>query len=629
MVAGQDFFRDTWIRYMGYANEVGEAFRGVVPAHVVRKSYYVAFGYVVADTAHKSLKVLKNDRKLSKSVAVAGDALIWQTLASVLIPGLAINRICAYTGYYLKRNPKIPIPAKFHRVVVVAIGFRILKRILTGLLRCPSDHLSVCRDLFLRILWSWSLLSMNTRDPRGVTNALPASWVSVVYLMEGEWVDGGRVSHWNSHSLDEVQQWEREIGEQRSGGHGTFSGHILTVANGERGGEEGRVGERNTCAVHHSQPNQSGKVSCGVLYYVFQPENFQIAPTDMRNKRTEYCKETGEMLRRRRATLIFRERKASRQSFTETEAEYSAIAESISSFDVKRRPRIFLKLKKQPKVAPCGIRGGGSMAKSVAFEPEDCARERRAAQAPAPRQAACPARDELEYCTALGLCDVLFKKIYLVRYLQTTLDVGSDIKIAEGGDVTTLADTSGDTEGEAEAEAEAEAVDVSIRTPLVASTPPARRSPHHRRQDTDGGGAGSEAVASLFPSAVLEESFAERLVFSVLQSAVSSLARCFQQIEDGEMEYLMLLQILSYEGKKVISQKVRQFSSSRELGKGRHKINRTRRSAPCKARQTMTHVRRRPNKAISINGQSPLVNGRWSGPSGYTYLVATLRLIRS
>ncbi|GBP64669.1 hypothetical protein EVAR_47685_1 [Eumeta japonica] len=104
------------------------------------------------------------------------------------------------------------------------------------------------------------------------------------------------------------------------------------------------------------------------------------------------------------------------------------------------------------------------------------------------------------------------------------------------GDVTALADTSGDTEGEAEAEAEAEAVDVSIRTPLVASTPPARRSPHHRRQDTDGGGAGSEAavalVASLFPSAVLEESFAERLVFSVPQNAVSSLARCFQQIED-------------------------------------------------------------------------------------------------
>ncbi|GBP64676.1 ATP-binding cassette sub-family A member 5 [Eumeta japonica] len=52
------------------------------------------------------------------------------------------------------------------------------------------------------------------------------------------------------------------------------------------------------------------------------------------------------------------------------------------------------------------------------------------------------------------------------------------------GDVTALADTSGDTEGEAEAEAEAEAVDVSIRTPLVASTPPARRSPHHRSPAT-------------------------------------------------------------------------------------------------------------------------------------------------
>ncbi|GBP05041.1 hypothetical protein EVAR_72867_1 [Eumeta japonica] len=33
-----------------------------------------------------------------------------------------------------------------------------------------------------------------------------------------------------------------------------------------RGGEERRVGERNTCALHHSQPNQGGRVSCVVLH---------------------------------------------------------------------------------------------------------------------------------------------------------------------------------------------------------------------------------------------------------------------------------------------------------------------------------------------------------------------------
>lgn len=58
------------------------------------------------------------------------------------------------------------------------------------------------------------------------------------------------------------------------------------------------------------------------------------------------------------------------------------------------------------------------------------------------------------------------------------------------------------------------------------------------RTESTGGGPSTEAaialVGQLFPSAILEENFADRLVFSVPQSSVSSLARCFQQIEDGE-----------------------------------------------------------------------------------------------
>ncbi|KAL0868036.1 hypothetical protein ABMA27_008685 [Loxostege sticticalis] len=88
-----------------------------------------------------------------------------------------------------------------------------------------------------------------------------------------------------------------------------------------------------------------------------------------------------------------------------------------------------------------------------------------------------------------------------------------------------------------EAEAEAEAVDVSIHTPLVAGTPPAARQQHHRTESSGGGPSAEAAIAlvsQIFPSAILEENFAERLVFSVPQSSVSSLARCFQQIEDAK-----------------------------------------------------------------------------------------------
>ncbi|KHN71649.1 Mitochondrial fission process protein 1 [Toxocara canis] len=51
-----DVYRDTPIRLLGYANEVGEAFRALVPVNLVRFSYVVAFGYVCADTADKSRK---------------------------------------------------------------------------------------------------------------------------------------------------------------------------------------------------------------------------------------------------------------------------------------------------------------------------------------------------------------------------------------------------------------------------------------------------------------------------------------------------------------------------------------------------------------------------------------------
>ncbi|XP_064074250.1 cholesterol transporter ABCA5-like [Vanessa tameamea] len=106
---------------------------------------------------------------------------------------------------------------------------------------------------------------------------------------------------------------------------------------------------------------------------------------------------------------------------------------------------------------------------------------------------------------------------------------------ADEGSGAGSATVEAEVEAEGEGEGEGEAVDVSIHTPLVGNTSSARL--HHQRTES-GGGASSEAaialVAQLFPAAVLEESFAERLVFSVPQSSVSSLARCFQQIEEAK-----------------------------------------------------------------------------------------------
>ena len=52
-----DIYRDTPLRYLGYANEVGEAFRALVHVNWVKLSYGVASVYVVRKTG-KSLLIL-------------------------------------------------------------------------------------------------------------------------------------------------------------------------------------------------------------------------------------------------------------------------------------------------------------------------------------------------------------------------------------------------------------------------------------------------------------------------------------------------------------------------------------------------------------------------------------------
>ncbi|XP_008545223.1 mitochondrial fission process protein 1 [Microplitis demolitor] len=106
-----DIFRDTSLRYLGYTNEVGEAFRSIVPKSIVWMSYVIASGYVIADTAHKGIKEYEKIGKEDKNKRIilsASDTLIWQSFASVIIPGLVINRICAGVRF-MQKNAKSPV----------------------------------------------------------------------------------------------------------------------------------------------------------------------------------------------------------------------------------------------------------------------------------------------------------------------------------------------------------------------------------------------------------------------------------------------------------------------------------------------------------------------------------------
>ncbi len=103
-------FRDSLLRYLGYANEVGESFRYQYPRFVV-PSYAVAFGYCLADAVTSGHKTYEDSTKAQKPTAMAdsivstADTLLWQSLASVMLPGLAINQVVKASRFAVAKSP--------------------------------------------------------------------------------------------------------------------------------------------------------------------------------------------------------------------------------------------------------------------------------------------------------------------------------------------------------------------------------------------------------------------------------------------------------------------------------------------------------------------------------------------
>ncbi|CAL7936784.1 unnamed protein product [Xylocopa violacea] len=111
-----NFYRDTPIRYLGYANEVGEAFRPVISSSTVWFSYAVASGYVLADTISSGLKAHQSDvtPKATKYTLLSmTDTLLWQSFASVIIPGFTINRICAAIQFVQRRSNNVGLKCRW------------------------------------------------------------------------------------------------------------------------------------------------------------------------------------------------------------------------------------------------------------------------------------------------------------------------------------------------------------------------------------------------------------------------------------------------------------------------------------------------------------------------------------
>ena len=105
-----NIFRDSPLRYLGYANEVGESFRYQFP-FLVAPSYTVAFSYCILDSAtighttwtNYDASTSSRSRGIHTSIATC-DAMMWQTLASVLIPGYTINMLVKASRFVVSRT---------------------------------------------------------------------------------------------------------------------------------------------------------------------------------------------------------------------------------------------------------------------------------------------------------------------------------------------------------------------------------------------------------------------------------------------------------------------------------------------------------------------------------------------
>jgi len=144
-----DLYRDTLLRYAGYANEVGESFKNLISRSSYKMSYAIAICYVLADATDKGLKAentvataiaaevqtkdspsAQANDKIGKNPQIevakaAMDTLIWQGLASVIIPGFTINRIVWAANKMVESDsiPKLPPSAKKWAPTIIGLSF--------------------------------------------------------------------------------------------------------------------------------------------------------------------------------------------------------------------------------------------------------------------------------------------------------------------------------------------------------------------------------------------------------------------------------------------------------------------------------------------------------------------------
>lgn len=166
----KDVWRDSALRYAGYANEVGEAFRYQFPRGVI-PSYCVAMTYVVGDAVDKTKRALDAGERSAVVAYTAADVFLWQTLASVALPGVAIHRVVYWSRKAMAPGHAAPgvVPAAVANWAPSAIGLAVIPFIIH-----PIDTaVDILLDNTTRPLANFMLGTVTPSAPSAPT-ALPA-----------------------------------------------------------------------------------------------------------------------------------------------------------------------------------------------------------------------------------------------------------------------------------------------------------------------------------------------------------------------------------------------------------------------------------------------------------------------
>ena len=126
------------LRAAADANEVGESFKPLVPRWMYAASYGVVGAYVCADAAWRATVPPPG-----RSPAVeALDTVVWQGLASVMLPGFVINRIVWAVGRVSPPTALIWAPT--------AVGLVSIPLIISPIDRGVESFMQILRPLYPR-----------------------------------------------------------------------------------------------------------------------------------------------------------------------------------------------------------------------------------------------------------------------------------------------------------------------------------------------------------------------------------------------------------------------------------------------------------------------------------------------